>query len=547
MNPDFNFYIFREGRQARSGPDLTAELEAAVRSARDQDSWMEALLRAGELECALADAGSPDSTINSLTESIASAILENEGIPDLTVLKDLPEQVPETLVVSRPEGFAYYALNPLSYAECIQQVKASASAIVVGIRSIGTSLSAVVAAELRRRGTCVDRFTVRPHGNPYDRKTVFSLEQRASIFKGLYAGAIFLVVDEGPGLSGSSFLSVAEALVNEGVPAGHVVLLAGHVPDASNLRAPDAARRWTQFRCIAAADRKRCSSAEVWVGAGEWRSRFGIQKSEWPGTWTHMERPKYLSSDGRTLWRFEGCGHYGTAPIDRAKTLAAAGFSPTIAGFAGGYLGLPWMGGNSVRRGRVGPRMLRHIAEYCAFRAEAFRCRPADDANELSTMLRVNWEREFGLALPEATLELPIVRPTIADGRMLPHKWIETADGEILKLDATSHGDDHFFPGPCDIAWDLAGAIVELDLGSEALSSLQHAYTAITGDEVEQRLQNYLRAYATFRFAWSRMAAAAMHGTDEEYRLLREYKYYRGKAEALAPAEPEFQKRNLVA
>ena len=59
---------------------------------------------------------------------------------------------------------------------------------------------------------------------------------------------------------------------------------------------------------------------------------------------------------------------------------------------------------------------------------------------------------------------LRVLRPLIVDGRLQPWEWIVTRQGVLLKTDASSHGDDHFLPGPTDIAWDLAGVIVDWDL-----------------------------------------------------------------------------------
>ena len=42
---------------------------------------------------------------------------------------------------------------------------------------------------------------------------------------------------------------------------------------------------------------------------------------------------------------------------------------------------------------------------------------------------------------------------------LAPHEWLRLDDGNVRKTDAIAHGDDHLFPGPTDIAWDLAGAI----------------------------------------------------------------------------------------
>jgi thiamine kinase-like enzyme len=109
---------------------------------------------------------------------------------------------------------------------------------------------------------------------------------------------------------------------------------------------------------------------------------------------------------------------------------------------------------------------------------------------------------------------------------MLPHKWIRSGK-ELLKVDSVTHGDDHFFPGPTDIAWDLAGTIVEWNLTSEQKSSLLTRYHSLTGDCVEQRIMPYLLAYTVFRMAYSKMAAASMRGSEEEVRLIRDFRRYR--------------------
>ena len=140
-------------------------------------------------------------------------------------------------------------------------------------------------------------------------------------------------------------------------------------------------------------------------------------------------------------------------------------------------------------------------------------------------MLAWNWKCEFGEELPTQPLE--VARLVTADARMLPHEWIAT-DGRFLKLDANSHGDDHFFPGPCDIAWDVAGAIVEWDMDRHAQEHFLDAYVRESGDFVRPRLGAYLLAYTTFRMGWSKMAAHASAGEFDQQLLERDYRRYRG-------------------
>jgi hypothetical protein len=144
-------------------------------------------------------------------------------------------------------------------------------------------------------------------------------------------------------------------------------------------------------------------------------------------------------------------------------------------------------------------------------------------------MLRFNTQEEFGVDLPEYFCELRLERPVIADGRMLPHKWIDVGD-RLLKVDAVSHGNDHFFPGPTDIAWDLAGTIVEWDLDYAKAQFFLDFYHKLSNDRSDTRLPAYLLAYSVFRMAYCKMAAAAMRGSPEETRLTRAYHHYRSRA-----------------
>jgi hypothetical protein len=149
---------------------------------------------------------------------------------------------------------------------------------------------------------------------------------------------------------------------------------------------------------------------------------------------------------------------------------------------------------------------------------------------ELEVMLRWNWQLEFGEELGTAEAQLRVGHVVICDGRMMPHQWLRRDSGELLKLDAGTHGDNHFFPGACDIAWDVAGAIVEWELQGDLRERFVRAYEARSGDAVVGRLAPYLLAYATFRMGWSKMAALAMQGEYDEALLQRDYERYRAIA-----------------
>ena len=73
---------------------------------------------------------------------------------------------------------------------------------VIGIRSIGTGLAAIVAAALGAKRP----FTVRPVGHPFSRELRIGDGLKEQLLADPHAS--FAIVDEGPGLSGSSFAAV---------------------------------------------------------------------------------------------------------------------------------------------------------------------------------------------------------------------------------------------------------------------------------------------------------------------------------------------------
>ena len=68
---------------------------------------------------------------------------------------------------------------------------------------------------------------------------------------------------------------------------------------------------------------------------------------------------------------------------------------------------------------------------------------------------------------------------------MMPYEWIAAPGAPPLKLDATAHGDDHLFPGPVDVAWDLAGAIVEWRMSASARRIFLDGYRHASGDRFD--------------------------------------------------------------
>jgi hypothetical protein len=544
-----NLLVFRGDQRRASGQELKAALTAQIEQLCGfglQRKLLGALLLTGELECGVADSD-PESarSCELVTDQIADALLAGESAARynrdfrsrfhslLNAACDLP--VLEQFSISAPEGFAYYALHPLAYADVIERIPACDRLLVVGIRSIGTTLSAVAAAAARARGIQAERITVRPQGHPYNRTAEFTAEEMAAVQIAVSSGASFAVVDEGPGLSGSSFIAVAEVLERAGAPVKKITLISSHAPNLNTLCAENAARRWQRFRCTpVAAEGRRPAEALEFVGGGQWRSRVFASESEWPAAWTSFERLKYLSGeqqDERRLFKFAGLGHYGDVVFDRERKVAAAGFGLMPREESDGFISYPWIDGRPLAAADLSSRILARLAEYCAFRLRALAVE-LFDIDALQQMAEHNL-RELGLDL---AVELCLERPVIADGRMQPDEWLLSTEGKWLKTDSASHGDDHFFPGPTDIAWDLAGAIVEWQMNEQQAPEFLNLYRLASGDEASARIDGFIKAYTVFRLAYCLMAANAMNG-DEQLRLQSDASFYRTKLTKLQARE----------
>jgi hypothetical protein len=530
-----DLWVFREGKQSVSAPHMVADLLSRLAKPTLSSTIIDALIEAGGLEAALEDAGCQCSpSASKVTSAIASAVCGNSSNGLAKVREILGSlEVPERIDVSPPEGFTYYALHPTDFIGVLGKVPREPRACaVVGIRSIGTTLSAMVLGALLAEGRPATRITVRPTGHPYSRKTDFSALQLAWVEQNF--NAHFLVVDEGPGRSGSTFLSVAEALRRAGVPRENITLVGSREPDIKSLCADDAIRRWRQFRFIATSPSvnrrfERCT----YIGSGDWRKFLLPPDTTWPESWTQMERLKFVSPDGKHLYKFEGMGPFGVKSRIRAFQLADAGFGPSVCEAEDGFLSYSLVQGRRLQPEDADSRVLDQIAQYCAFRFSEFPCTASSGTPQLRQMLEFNIRQEFGITLSFREDDFCDGRQVITDGSMQPHEWIAGRSGRIIKVDGVDHGDNHFFPGPCDIAWDLAGASVEWKMSSAATKYMLDRFRIVSGLDVSSRFDLYRLAYLVFRLGFCKMGISTVVGSPEETRLRKAYDTYRTQAHAL--------------
>ncbi|HEY8550858.1 MAG TPA: hypothetical protein VIL35_12950 [Vicinamibacterales bacterium] len=460
------------------------------------------------------------------------------------------EDWPASLRVRTAEGFAFYALDPHGYVRHTMEIarRRPARLLVLGLRSIGTVLAAIVHACAARLRIPVTSFTIRPRGHPFDRRPIFGRGLAACCAP--FRGGEVIVVDEGPGLSGSSIAGTIAALEGLGWRADRVHVLTGHLPDPDRLLNAGARERFRTATVRAAGTLPAPSSRPADVGEpelvapGAWREwrlpgPEPYTAAEWPPSHAQHERRKWRAPFAgiTAIGRFAGFGEVGLSRLVRASRLAAAHFAPPPMALQAGVLWSPFVSGDPLERGRVSADDVDRIADYLAWRGRHFTTGQETDVWRLADMVTTNVRALVeGRARPERWWRLldPVrlgSRPAVVpDGRLQPWEWLRPRDrGPLLKLDAIDHGDDHFWPGPQDPVWDLAGACIELGLDAEGRGALVERYRSRARDcQASALLPAYLVAYAASRCAYLTVCRDTTEG-DERQRFDRELQH--GRAE----------------
>jgi len=466
--------VYREQRRRVA----TADILRRVGEARGFEREMEM----GELHAGVADAFCPD-----CDRDVRNA------------------ELPAEVEISVPEGFAYYAVDPELYRMAARRFLAEQrpeSVAVIGIRSIGATLGGVVESELRKHDVATRFATVRPRSHPFDRQLRVDYDLAHSW---LGWTGVFAIVDEGPGPSATSFASVSEFLGTLGIRDDRIVLFPSRDADPAAFHSERARRCWTRHRryTVPFEDLHKFDDAAD-LSAGKWRE--GLRR--WPAVQPQHERRKYLCAD--RLYKFAGYGRYGREKLERAARLD--GWIPTVLGLEDGFLVTRWVEGRPVR---TTAEFVEHAARYLAHVARGFRTgQPADTAT-LAHLIEVNTGRSWNDPLPES-------EAVLLDGHMARHEWLETASG-IVKTDAVDHYDDQFFPGPQDIAWDVAAFGIECG----AARRVAERYAELAGDRgIADRLPFYRAAYLAFRLGYCDTAAEALGGSEDAARFARARQRY---------------------
>lgn len=593
-----------EALAERSVDAAATHARAAVPGGEAVDWWTERLIEAGELEAGVVDALSPErdglpaaaGALRRLSLAAARGLavahaLERrarEGVPNTdahpsaarahaalaaaahvaaVAVRDAATAMPTDVPVGVPEGYAYYGLYPETYAAAARQLAARVGpprVLVVGVRSIGTGLSAVVADTLARRGVDVRSVTVRPRGHPFDR----AVEADAALDRVLRdaAGGWVAVVDEGPGLSGSSLAGTAAALAARGVDDARIVLFPSWDADGSSLGSDSARTRWPRHRrfvgsferavlgrgavrCAHADEDAHAHDALEDVSAGAWRDRhWHADDPARPATHPQHEARKYRcaadhAGTGPQWLTFAGLGAYGRARAALAERLAEAGHGPRVFGLRRGFLVAAEHAGRPLAPADADAPTLDAMAAYVAWRRANLPAERTVSLAQLADMAAHNAKLALGEAYAgraraamRLTAALESAPVCAVDGRMQPHEWVRGPNG-LVKTDAVAHGDDHFLPGAQDAAWDVAGACVEWQLAPEARARFVAGYQGAAGDPtITERLPFHEAAYLAFRLGYTTLGAQGLGGHAEAARLRAAAAGYAERLRALLDA-----------
>jgi hypothetical protein len=474
------------------------------------------------------------------------------GALDPALLAKLTAIDCDTEITTGPaEGYALYALYPETYLLAGLQSSLGANTCVIGIRSIGVGLAAMVAAALAAPAPV----SVRPIGHPFRRR----IRAAPELIDGWRdrPDANFAIVDEGPGLSGSSFHAVIAWLMGQGVDLGRIHLFPSHRGGPGPNASAEMRDVWGRCRCHVADFEETfdgCVAPKLrqWVegllgkadvgideiSGGKWRNHIPVSPELWPPVFAGLERRKFIASAGAGRWlvKFAGLGETGRAKLRTAQALYKAGFTPEVVGLCHGFLAERWI--DADRLDRVEPArdmLIERLGRYLGWRAAGLQTEESGaSAGELASMAAQNSREALGENQAEALkawfASQPshhIARRIEIDGRLLPWEFLVCPDGTLLKTDAVDHCRSHDLVGCQCVEWDIAGAKVEYELSDAEFSRLVECVEAGASHAVDLSLAAFMEpCYLALQLGLWTMAGQWTSG-DERARAIRAAGRYR--------------------
>ena len=368
-------------------------------------------------------------------------------------------------------------------------------------------------------------------------------------------------MDEGPGLSGSSFGAVADLLGQCGVPAARMAFFPSHGNEPGPMASARHRATWrsvprhvTAFEDLVLQPSRPDQRLDTWftdltgpaeaplvdVGGGQWRALRADHPADAPPADAAGERRKFLLRSGRGefLIKFTGLGRSGMQRFGMHKLLGAAGLTTAPLGWRHGFTVEPWRRDlRPLRPTDLDPSMLvERLGAYLGFRAARLPAEGRTGASPaaLLDMVSVNSAEALGA---EAARTVDRLRGDLdglgrkmcrvmTDNRLQPWEWLVAPDGRLIKTDAVDHHAGHDLVGCQDIAWDVAGAAVEFDLSPDQADGLRRIVSSRAERPVDPEVLAFCRlAYAAFQLGAARRAADRSQDADRQRWVRQETSY----------------------
>ncbi|MBI1866800.1 MAG: HAD family phosphatase [Methylocystis sp.] len=398
--------------------------------------------------------------------------------------------------------------------------------LIVGLRTAGAYFAPLLRAFLKSEGYLdVDMATMRP-------KRGLAARERAELTRCARAGCLAVVIDEPP-FSGATIAEGVEQLRKTGFHSDKLVILfpvryrdwrahveaTGFLDEVVICLEPE---EWHKYRILASEvveDRLReyffrRNYAAATVVASPEADQYNARLLERSDA-NDRERLKRVfavrleTRDGRIETRFVLAKGVGWGVFGYSAFLAGwrlAGLVPPLLGLRDGILYTEWLpqdqshGAGAVQRSQ----WIERTADYVAARVGCLRL-AADPTPELGVdpqhegfrVLRLSLCKAYGSAIAAKLMggrflsrlsRRTCPNPTMIDGKMAPSEWIVGPSG-LLKTDFEHHGFGKVELNVCDPAYDLADAVLQLELSPQEQRELIQRYANKTGDAgVQNRL-----------------------------------------------------------
>ena len=268
----------------------------------------------------------------------------------------------------------------------------------------------------------------------------------------------------------------------------------------------------------------RAARELVDLSGGRWRTRFYPSERDYPASHVQQERRKFLvhNAQGSWLLRFAGIGPHMAELAARARHLGELSITPPVQSLEHGFTLARWAEGRPLPcAAHSREALLRALTRYLTVLATRFAVPPERSGASLESLFDMAAFNTGELLGPDAVEQLAVLgeqlpalhaqaRPVAIDGKLDAHEWLVTPDGRVLKTDALDHHIAHDLIGCQDIAWDLAGARVELALSDAELEALLAALRDAGRPVSPRALSVYEPLYLAFRAGHATLAASSL-------------------------------------